>query len=156
MRYIEEIAKKLIEKHKTRDPFSICEATGLNVSFKDLGSLKGMYAVIKRNRYAVLNSSLSCAERKVTCAHELGHDILHRGFAKDLFLQDFMLYDMKYRPEYEADLFAASLLVDEDELKELIKLNLSLTDMAEALNLPPSIIEFAAKSVQCNDYYKKD
>ena len=112
MNYIEEIAVKLIKKYKTRDPFSICEASGINVFYKDLGSLKGMYAVIKKNRYAIISPSLSPDERKLICAHELGHDILHRGLAKDLFLQEFMLYDMKCRPEYEADLFAASLLIE--------------------------------------------
>ena len=94
MEYIKSLADKLIQKYKTRDPFYICEAIGLNVLYKDLGSLKGMYTVIKRNRYAILNSNLSLIERKIVCAHELGHDILHRGFAKDTFLQEYMLYDI--------------------------------------------------------------
>ncbi len=142
MEYIKSLVNNLIHKYKTRDPFYICEATGLNVLYKDLGSLKGMYTVIKRNRYAILNSNLSPVERKTVCAHELGHDILHRGFAKDTFLQEYMLYDMKCRPEREADIFTAELLIDDKELKELISLNMSVSDIANSLDITPQLLEF--------------
>ena len=50
------------------------------------------------------------------CAHELGHDQLHRDLAKLGALQEFVLYDMSTRPEYEANVFAASTLLDEKEM----------------------------------------
>lgn len=147
MKYIKEKAESLVKKYKCRDPFFICEMLKLNVVYKDLGNLKGMYLILKNNRYAVLNSSLTQAEKKAVCAHELGHDLLHRGFAKDIFLQDFMLYDMKNRPEYEADFFAASLLIDDEEIKEMIKSNNSQADIAEELSLTPELIEFKLKTL---------
>lgn len=142
MKYIKETADKLIKKYGSRDPFFICEMLKLNVVYKDLGSLKGMYLILKNNRYAVLNSSLSQSDKKAVCAHELGHDLLHRGFAKDVFLQDFMLYDMKNRPEHEADYFAASLLIDDEEIKGMINLNTPAADIAEAMSLPQELIVF--------------
>ena len=147
MEYIKDIAEKLIKKYGSRDPFFISEMLKLNIVYKDLGSLKGMYLILKNNRYAILNSTLDHIEKKCVCAHELGHDLLHRGFAKDVFLQDFMLYDMKNRPEYEADFFASSLLIDECELKELIKLNTSSADMAEAFSVSSELIEFKLKTI---------
>ncbi len=147
MEYIRETAHKLIKKYGSRDPFFICEMLNLNVVYKDLGGLKGMYLILKNNRYAVLNSSLSQIEKKVVCAHELGHDLLHRGFAKDVFLQDFMLYDMKNRPEYEADFFAASLLIDDNELKEMVKSNSSFEDMAEELSITSELVNFKLKTI---------
>lgn len=152
MEYIKKAADKLIKKYKTRDPFYICEALRLNVVYKELGSLKGMYVIIKNNRYAVLNSSLSQSEKKTVCAHELGHDILHRGFARDVFLQDFMLYDMKSRPEYEADFFAASLLIDDKEFAELLKLKMNTEDIADSLFLTPQLIDFKKHTILLNYY----
>ena len=147
MKYIKETAETLVKKYKCRDPFFICEMLRLNVVYKGLGTLKGMYLILKNNRYAVLNTSLTYAEKKAVCAHELGHDLLHRGFARDIFLQDFMLYDMKNRPEYEADFFAASLLIDDQEIKEMVKLNKSYSDIAEALSLTPELVSFKLKSL---------
>ena len=58
---------------------------------------------------------------RIVCAHELGHDRLHRNFAKDTLFQEFMLYNMASRHEYEANIFAANLLLDDDEVLEYIK-----------------------------------
>ena len=44
---------------------------------------------------------------RIVCAHELGHDQLHRNMAKTTPIHEFMLYDMKSKPEYEANIVAA-------------------------------------------------
>ena len=69
-----------------------------------------MYKIIKRNRVIFINSNLPEYLQKIVCAHELGHDILHRHLAKNVALQEFMLYDMTSRPEYEANMVAADIL----------------------------------------------
>lgn len=55
MSYIDEIANRanqLTKRFATRDPFEIAENLGINVFFtKELTTLKGMYFVMKRNRY---------------------------------------------------------------------------------------------------------
>ena len=53
-------------------------------------------------------------------AHELGHDQLHRNLAKGSAIQEFMLYDMITKPEYEANIVAAEILLDTDEILEYI------------------------------------
>lgn len=52
----------------------------------------------------------------MVCAHELGHDLLHRDLARRVCLQEFVLYDMKSRPEYEANLFASEILLPDNEI----------------------------------------
>ena len=43
----------------TRDPFQIAKELGISVLLcEDFGSLKGMYRVIKRNRFIFLNKDL--------------------------------------------------------------------------------------------------
>jgi Zn-dependent peptidase ImmA (M78 family) len=59
--------------------------------------------------------------RRIVCAHELGHDVLHQHLAKQGAIQEFVMYDMTGRPEYEANVFAAHLLLDEDEIIEYAK-----------------------------------
>lgn len=114
MSYIDEIANRanqLTKRFATRDPFEIAENLGINVFFtKELTTLKGMYFVMKRNRYIYINDNLDERSKRIVCAHELGHDQLHRDLAKLGALQEFVLYDMSTRPEYEANVFAASTL----------------------------------------------
>lgn len=58
--------------------------------------------------------------QRMVCAHELGHDQLHRELAKGSALQEFLLYDMATRPEYEANVVAAEILLDTDTLLSYI------------------------------------
>ncbi|MBQ9083588.1 MAG: ImmA/IrrE family metallo-endopeptidase [Clostridia bacterium] len=111
-----EDAARLVGKYGTRDPFELAAETGAEVIFTDLGSLKGMYTYIQHNRFIVISNALDEATARIVCAHELGHDQLHRALVKDSFLQETMLYNMKNRTEYEANVFAAELLLSDEDI----------------------------------------
>ena len=114
-------ADALARRFGTRDPFEIAEGLGVSVMWRsNFGRLKGMYRVVRRNRYIFLNDSLGEETARIVCAHELGHDQFHRDFAKGNGLLEFMLYNMTSRAEYEANVFAAGLLLPDDELLGLI------------------------------------
>ena len=115
----EKIGLRLVKRFDTRDPFIISKALGIKLYWEDFSSLKGMYRVIKRNRCIFINKNLSPAMAQIVCAHELGHDQLHRDAASSGF-QEFMLYDMRSRPEYEANIVAAEILLPDDDVLELI------------------------------------
>ncbi|MCL2019532.1 MAG: ImmA/IrrE family metallo-endopeptidase [Oscillospiraceae bacterium] len=118
--YIHKAAKSLLDRCKTREPFKIARELGINVWWRnDFVKLKGMYKVIERNRFIFVNSKLDEYERRLIIAHELGHDALHREIAKNGAMQELAFYDMKSRPEYEANVFAADILLDDDEVIEL-------------------------------------
>ena len=120
--YIKEEAHRLARYYGTRDPFQIAKALGIHVIFDyDFKALKGMYKVIQRSRFIFINGNMSRRDQKMVCAHELGHDRFHRHFAKSGVLQEFMLYDMRTRPEYEANIFASELLIDDTDILELVK-----------------------------------
>jgi len=70
---------------------------------------------------------------RTICAHELGHDRLHQHLAKDKALQEFMLYDMRSRPEYEANIFAGELLIDDDEVLALVEDGYDVCQIADEL-----------------------
>ena len=120
--FIHKEVQRLVRWSGTRDPFQISKALGIHVIFNnDFSTLKGMYKIIQRSRFIFINGNLNSNDKKTVCAHELGHDRFHRQFAKSGVLQEFMLYDMRTRPEYEANIFASELLIPNDDIFELIE-----------------------------------
>ena len=119
--YFAQKAEALIQKAGSRCPFEIADELGIIVMFRsDLGNLKGMYTIIKRNAFIFINSNLTDLMKKIVCAHELGHHTIHPHLAKGGAFKEFMLYEMDSKPEYEANIFAAELLLDTDELLDYI------------------------------------
>ena len=120
-RQLSEVGERLVRRCGTRDPFEIARQLGVEVLFcPDFGSMKGMYCVVKRTRFIFLNRDLTPQMQRIVCAHELGHDQLHRDLAKNGALQEFMLYDMTTKPEYEANIVAAEILLDTDEVLDYV------------------------------------
>ena len=114
-------AQELMRKYDTRDPFALAKALKIEILWTDEWTkLKGMYFCMKRRRFICLNSNLDDHMMKIVCAHEIGHDQLHRNLAKEKALQEFVLYNMSSRPEYEANIFAASVLLDDNTMLRLI------------------------------------
>ena len=78
-KHLSKVGSDLVRRCGTRDPFRIAQELGIEVLFcEDFGPLKGMYRVIKRNRFIFINKDLSSRMQRIVCAHELGHDQLHR------------------------------------------------------------------------------
>ena len=113
---IYRLTVELTKKYKTRDPFSLADSLGIDVDCADLGSLKGFYIVYNKNRFVVLNTSLTESLSRVILAHEIGHDRLHRAIAENGGLKEASFFDMKSRPEMEANVFAANLLITDKEV----------------------------------------
>lgn len=105
----------------TRDPYALAALCGVEIlRSPSFGRLKGMYMVIRGVRFIFLNADNPPELDRIVCAHELGHDQLHRAYAKMQALREVTLYDMASRPEHEANRFAAELLLDDAEVLELI------------------------------------
>ncbi len=132
---IVKAARQTVEKHKTRDPFEIARAMDIEILFvDDFVKLKGMYRVIRDHRFVFINSKLAKATQNIVCAHEIGHDLLHRHLAVDNSLQEFVLYQMDSRPEYEANVFAAELLLSDEDILDCIDKGYDVEMTAKRLN----------------------
>ena len=89
---LSKVGTSLVRRFGTRDPFQIAGELGISILLcEDFGSLKGMYRVIKRNRFIFLNKDLGDRMLRIVCAHELGHDRLHRKLARANSLHEFYL-----------------------------------------------------------------
>ena len=113
--------RRLIRKFKCNDPFELAEALDIDVMERaDFKRQKGAFKVILNDSFIFINANLSDEMKRLVCAHELGHDQLHRSLAKNNAIQEFMLYDMRSTPEYEANIVASEILLDTDEILEYI------------------------------------
>ena len=134
-------AQSLAKKYGTRDPFEIAERLGVEIlTVSSLKQLKGFYRVIQRNRFIFLNEKNSPQMNRIVCAHELGHDQLHREFAASNALQEFMLYDMNSIQEYEANVFAANLLLEDEAVLELVYDGYNIVQIAAELQSDVNLV----------------
>ena len=71
-------AERLIRRFGTRNPWKIADSLGVNIIEVPLKKQKGMYKVIKRNRYIFVKQDLDDVMKSIVIWHELGHDQIHR------------------------------------------------------------------------------
>ena len=113
-------ANNLITKYGTADPFELCDCLGVNVAFDNLGKIRGYYVKNRRQKFIVLSATLEHFQRRIVCAHELGHAILHPDLSTPFYTEHTWL--SKDRFENEANHFAAALILasfSSDELDGL-------------------------------------
>lgn len=140
---MENIRKKVRElksRCKTEDVYEIAKSSGIKIYYCKFKNLRGMYAVILKTRCIFINESLSDEEKRMTLAHEMGHDFLHREFAKNSYLQDKMIIDMKLKPEYEANLFAADILISDDEISEISRAGYDIYEAGKMLGVDENMV----------------
>lgn len=132
-------AERLIRLYG-RDPFVMAENMGIEIRRCDLGTLKGMYTVILGNRFIVINQNLSDNESRQVCAHELGHDVLHRAFEENEAFREHSLVDMDKKPEFEASAFAAEILLEDNEVLDFARQGNDLAVCARELGVDENLL----------------
>ena len=154
IKYICETTDKIIAKSGTRNPFEICRDLNIRVYYKDLGtSLKAYYFYQSRIKNIVINSRSGVFMRPVLCAHELGHAVLHGSCAAMQSFKELELFDTVGPAEYEANLFAAELIIPDDELFSLISdRDKSFFFIAKELCVPTELLDFKFRILKKKGY----
>ncbi|MGN0957368.1 MAG: ImmA/IrrE family metallo-endopeptidase [Selenomonas bovis] len=118
----------------SHDLLQLAADIGIHVLF-DAGykNLLGMYCSLLKGRFIFLNDRLDETWLPMVLAHEIGHDQLHRSLAR-YGLQEFELFRMNSRTEYEANAFAAHLLLDSDEVYDALREGLDIASVAQSMN----------------------
>ena len=145
---IESIGKKadaLVRRFETRDPEFLAAALGVTILPRPFKAQKGAYMTQLRNRYIFIREGLKDddpAMYRIVLAHELGHDALHRAAAKAPgAFREFNLFDMREsRLEYEANVFAAELLLPDDEVLDCIAKDYDIYEIAAALHSDVNLV----------------
>ena len=140
--YIYTKVEKLVRRFRSRDPFELLDCMNVVVGeTSNYKKLKGYCFMSCQTIYVMISSFLSEEEQRIVAAHELGHIILHRSQLKMAPMKDDVLYNMMDSTEYEANLFAADLLLEDDDVAEMSK-NEALTYVGccSSLNASPGLM----------------
>ena len=113
---IEQLAENLIRRFRSDDPFVIAEAKNIIILYEPLGTIRGYYGSSYRFRVIHINQDMEPWEKRFTCAHELGHALLHPNVNTPFLRENTFLSINKL--EREANLFAACLLCPLEKLEE--------------------------------------
>lgn len=141
MDYIYNLVNEQIERYGTRNPFEICDDCEIYVKFtENLKNLSGMYTVTNDIPVIVINSNKDEYMQKMVCAHELGHHFLHSEVAKEKCLQEFEIFNMCDRIEYEANIFASHLLIDEKRMISLFREGYDSFYTAKMFDVDPNLL----------------
>ena len=85
---------------------------------------------------------------EISNTHELGHVILHRTQLKMAPMSDNRLYNMINETEYQANLFAADLLIEDQDVAELSKNeDLDYFSFCSSLYATPELMSFKLYSL---------
>ena len=116
-------ANELVRRCGTRDTLRIASEIGIYIhQIGDFMDLLGMYSYQHKERHILLNSNMDYITAQMVCGHEIGHDTFHRDLAKgNDTLPEFVLFDMRTKHEYEANAFAAHLIIDDDDLIDYLR-----------------------------------
>ena len=140
------LPRHLIIAHGTCDPFTLAERLNIYVRFFATKKQKGFCTNILNNYFIYINENMSRQMQRMTCAHELGHVLLHRDqlgrdekgrFKK---LVEMELFDITNRTEYEANLFAANLLIEEERLLEMLKEGYDIVSIASSFDVNVNLL----------------
>ena len=137
-------------------PEAICDALGIWLIRKDMADLRGMYKVLEKKRFIFLNSNMENEyEEAATLFHEIGHDQNpdHREKAKKSFLQDsaWSLSNNVDITEKEANIIAAHILLDDEEVIDTMKTVGNPITAAQNLNVHYDL--FALKLCEMEKMY---
>ena len=146
-------AESLVKTYGTRDPETIARAMGLQVvTVNTLDRLLGMYTYRWRHGIILLNGRMEDVMRRMVCGHELGHHLLHRQKVKDASWQEFNLFNIKDRTEYEANAFLAHLTLDTDRVLEQARQGQDVVGMAGAMYTNVNVMLIKLQELQTLGY----
>lgn len=157
---ISKQVKQLQQKYGEADPYRLCQALGISLLYSPMGSspkdCKGFYLYHSRKQVIVLNDDLPCEIQRIILAHELGHSILHRKASGLQSFHDFVLFDETTLYEYEANIFAADLLLEDSRVLSLLNDDLSFFQAASQLSVPPELLDFKFRILKRKGYQVVD
>lgn len=152
MRHILDKAEEILDNFGGKNIFETAENSGAIVWERPLGGLKGFYLFENGVRYIVINESLDEVTKAVVCAHELGHDMLHRELSEG-GIRENTLFLSSNKTEREANLFAAEILISDDDILGEAAVYNSIDSLCAAIGFPKGIVDFKLEILNFKGYH---
>lgn len=155
--YIARQARQLVERYDETDPERLCRAMDVLVLRQSMGkkssACKGFFLCKCRVRLIMLNADLPRSLQRIVLAHELGHAVLHAQLSAEAGYHDFSLFDEASVCEYEANLFAAELLLPDEQVLQQLEEDPSFFHAARSLRVPPELLDFKLRLMNRRGYH---
>lgn len=154
--YISGEVGRVIKKYDETDPYRLCGAMKILLLHEPMGSFqkacKGFYLCQSKEQVITVNSDLPEELQRIILIHEIGHCVLHRRASGLKAFHDFTLFDETSVFEYEANIFAADYLMDDDEVLSLLNDDISFFGAASRLNVPAELLDFKFRVLKRKGY----
>jgi Zn-dependent peptidase ImmA (M78 family) len=151
-----EAVEKVKRQYAETDPFQLCKDMGISVLYKDMGkdadSCKGFFLPQSRIRCIVINNNLSYELQRVICSHELGHAVLHRNIAGVRDFHDFNMFNLNSERENEANIFAAELLLKDEDVYTTLNEDTTFFQAALDMRVPFELLDFKFRVMKWKGY----
>ena len=141
---ITDAVDKMVRKAGSRKPEVICEACHIELHTIDLQRrLKAYYFYHCRIHNIIVDENVSDIFRQILIAHELGHYALHKQVAMMKGFQELEVLEKRETEplETEANLFAAELLLPDDDVLDCLR-DYTFFETAAILNVPAALLDF--------------
>ena len=132
----------------TRQPKKLADFLNITILERPYKKQLGAFAIVNKLPFIFLNENLADEQKEYIIAHEIGHFLLHKKILKDVpMLRDFTLFSKRENEmEKEANLFAASFMIDEKEFLSKIKEGYTQQELSLQYDIPESLIELLYNS----------
>ena len=137
---IKQTIDRLCRRYDTRDPFAIAQQLGIILLYEPLGSIRGYYGKSSRQKFIHINQNLCREQRRIVCAHELGHAVLHAD-ANTPFLRANTFFSVN-KLEQEANRFMVQLLVTDEQLRDCMDCGYTVPQLARSIGVPDGLIRY--------------
>ena len=156
MDYISREVMRIKNKYRENDPYRLCDAMGLILLFEPMGlyegACKGFFLMQSRKKSITINCDLPEHLQRIILAHEVGHAVLHRNMTGIKAFHDFALFNETSQYEYEANIFAAEYLMDDDDVLGLLNEDMSFFEAASMLCVPAELLDFKFRILKRKGY----
>ncbi|KAF1083948.1 hypothetical protein SPSYN_02860 [Sporotomaculum syntrophicum] len=154
--YISGQVTQIKQKYDQGDPYRLCRDLNILLLTEAMGSrprdCKGFFLYQARQPVITVNSDLAEELQRIILAHEIGHAVLHRKASKIRAFHDFALFDETSRYEYEANIFAADYLMDDNVVLDLLNEDISFFGAASLLEVPAELLDFKFRVLKRKGY----
>lgn len=149
-----EKANRIVSECGTRDPAKIAQQYGILIKTVAWDEQSGAYIEMLRQPVIFVAQRLHPVTRSIVISHELGHHFLHRKEATKLGgFREFKIFDMtNSRMEYEANVFAAQLMLPDDETLEYIYQGYDVAEIASAMNSDINLVALKVSHLNNRGY----
>ena len=147
--------KNIQKEYEENNPFHLCRDMNILLRQVNLGTepdaIKGFFLKNKNIQSITVNSDLPESIQQIIIAHELGHCILHSHPGVQAF-HDIALFDECSILEKEANLFAAELLLNDQDVYEVLNQDTTFFTTARTFCVPAELLDFKFRIMKWKGY----